>query len=410
MDKDAEEQLRLIREGTVELFTDEDLREKLEEAVENDEPLRVKLGVDPTATDLHLGHYVVFRKLAQFQELGHRVVFIIGDFTARIGDPSDKDDTRPTLSKEEVEANAETFLDQVRQALNMDRVDVRYNSDWLEPLGFEDVLNLTSRLTVSRFMEHEKFRERFEGSRSIRLHEFLYPVMQAYDSVAIEADVEIGGTDQTFNLLVARDMMKKEGLDPQVALTVPLLVGLDGSRKMSKSLGNHIGIKEEPYEMFSKIMSIPDQLMEDYFTFLTDVREEQYRKLVESEDNPMEVKKKLAGKVVEDVFDSTEVARDAHDRWVTVFSERETPDDLREVNVRELVEDGNGEVPLLDLVRYCEFLDSNNQRRRMINQGAVRVNDEKIQNPKESVKVEEGDVLRVGKKRRMVRLTFGEGE
>ncbi len=408
MDKDAQQQFEKLRKGTVEIFTQDNLIEKLSRSVEEGEPLRVKLGVDPTATDLHLGHYVVFRKLAEFQELGHRVVLIIGDFTARIGDPSDKDETRPTLSKEEVEENAEEFLEQVGQALDMDRVEVRYNSDWLEPLGFGDVLNLTSRLTVSRFMEHEKFRERFEGNRSIRLHEFLYPVMQAYDSVAIEADVELGGTDQTFNLLVARDMMKKEGLEPQVALTVPLLVGLDGSRKMSKSLGNHIGIKEDPYEMFSKIMSIPDALMEDYFTYLTDVREDQYRKLMESEDNPMDVKKKLAGKVVEDVFDSTDIAREAHDRWVTVFSERQTPDDLREVNVEELVERENGSIPLLDLIRYCDFVDSNNQGRRLIDQGAVRINDEKIQNPKEPIDVEEGDVLRVGKKRRMVRLTLGE--
>ncbi len=408
MTMDAERQLEKIREGTVELFTEEDLEEKLADSIENDRPLRIKLGVDPTATDLHLGHYVVFRKLAQFQDLGHKVVLIIGDFTARIGDPSDKDKTRPTLSAEEVNENAEEFLDQVGQALDLDRVEVRYNSNWLEPLGLGDVLKLTSRLTVARFMEHEKFRERFEGNRSISLHEFLYPVMQAYDSVAVDADVEIGGTDQTFNLLVARDMMKQEGHDPQVALTVPLLVGLDGSRKMSKSLGNHIGIREEPYELFSKIMSIPDELMEDYFTYLTDVREDQYRKLVEHEDNPMEVKKKLAGKVVEDVYDSTEKARDAHDRWVTVFSERETPDDLREVNVSGLLEEKNGAVPLLELIRYCDFVDSNNQGRRLIDQGAVRINDEKRKSPKEPVEIEEGDILRVGKKRRMVRLTLGE--
>jgi tyrosyl-tRNA synthetase len=406
--KDVNEQLEQLQSGTVDVFTEEDLKEKLEESVSEDRPLRIKLGVDPTATDLHLGHYVVFRKLAQFQELGHKVVLIIGDFTARIGDPSDKDDTRPTLSAEEVEENARDYLDQVEHVLDMDKVEVRYNSDWLEPLGLGDVLNLTSHLTVARFMEHEKFRKRFESSRSISLHEFMYPIMQAYDSVAIEADVELGGTDQTFNLLVARDMMKQEGQDPQVAITTPLLVGLDGTRKMSKSLDNHIGIREEPFEMYSQLMSIPDDLMEQYFEFLTEVDEEDYRKLMEFEDNPMEVKKKLAGKVVEDVHGSTDVAQEARQKWMKVFSDRETPDDLRDVNVREFLQEENGEGRLMDLVRFCGFGDSNNEVRRLINQGAVRINDEKMTDPVASVDIEEGDVLRVGKKRRMVRLTLGD--
>ncbi len=404
--QDAHQQYEQLTRDIVDVFTEEDLKDKLTDSVSGDRPLRIKLGVDPTATDLHLGHYVVFRKLAQFQELGHRVILIIGDFTARIGDPSDKEDTRPTLSAEEVEENARDYLDQVEHVLDMDRVEVRYNSDWLEPLGLGDVLELTSHLTVARFMEHEKFRKRFESNRSISLHEFMYPIMQAYDSVAVEADIELGGTDQTFNLLVARDMMKQEGLTPQVAMTVPLLVGLDGTRKMSKSLGNDIGIQEEPFEMYSQLMSIPDDLMEQYFQFLTDVREEDYRKLMEYEDNPMEVKKKLAGKVVEDVHNSTEVAYEAREKWIKVFSERETPDDLRDVNVSELIENENGDATLLDLVRYCGFGESNNEVRRLINQGAVRINDEKRKNPGERVEVEEGDVLRVGKKRRMVRLTL----
>ncbi len=410
MKKEIDRQIQRIRHGTEELFVEEDLREKLKESLEEDEPLRVKLGVDPTATDLHLGHSVVLQKLATFQELGHQVILIIGDFTARIGDPSDKDETRPTLTAEEVEENFQDYIDQIDHILDLDELEVRYNSDWLEPLGLEQLIELASDITVARFMEHDRFRKRFESNRSIRLHEFLYPVMQAYDSIAIEADVELGGTDQTFNLLVARDMMKREGLDPQVALTVPLLIGLDGERKMSKSLDNHIGIQEEPYELFSKIMSISDDMMENYFRYLTDVPDQELREYRLAGKNPMDLKKYLGRQVVENVHGDPELGKQAEERWTKVFSDQETPEDLDVVDVRELVEEENGDVTLLKLLRYCDFVDSNNQGRRLIDQGAVRLNDEKQTKPKEHVEIEEGDVLRVGKKRRMVELTLGELE
>lgn len=405
MNDDKQTHLKRIREGTEDIFTEEDLEERLNDSLREEEPLRVKLGIDPTATDLHLGHTVVFRKLRDFQELGHTVVLIIGDFTARIGDPSDKDSTRPKLSAEEVRENAKDYLEQVNKILDVDRAEVHYNSDWLESMSLANILDLASELTVARFLEHDRFRKRFESNRSIHLHEFLYPIMQAYDSVAVDADVEIGGTDQTFNLLVARDMMKRREERPEIAITVPLLIGLDGSRKMSKSLGNHIGLRDEPYEMFSRIMSLPDELLDTYYRHLTELEEWEIHELIRSKTHPMELKKDLAEMIVADIHDDPEAARDARERWVTVFSEQEIPGDLDLVNVTELVRK-NSPPTLLELVRFCDYTESNNEARRLINQGAVRINDEKRDNPGEEIQISEGDILRVGKKRRMVELTL----
>lgn len=401
--ENVESQLQRIQSGIEDCYTEEDLETKLEDSLEKDEPLTVKLGVDPTATELHIGHAVGLKKLSDFQRLGHRVVLVIGDFTARIGDPSDQDSTRPTLTRQEVEENFQTYLDQVRSILDTDELEVRYNSEWLEEIGLDRWLELSSELTVARFLEHETYRERYESGASIRLHEFQYALLQAYDSIAIEADVELGGTDQTFNFLVTRDLMKREGMEPQVAITTPLLEGLDEQNKMSKSLDNHIAIQEEPYEMFSKLMSVSDPMMINYAECLTDVTESEIKERISSGTHPMEVKKNLAERIVSDLHGEEDVAREAKDRWETVFSEQEVPDDLPQIDVGEL-QDEDGTVRLMKLVRFCDFADSNNQARRLVEQGAVRINDEKHTDPFEDVKIERGDVFRVGKKRKMVEL------
>lgn len=363
----ADEQLHVIKSGTADLVPETDFARKLASG----HPLRIKLGVDPTAPDLHLGHAVPLRKLRQFQDLGHVVVLIIGDFTALIGDPSGRNSTRPPLTEAQIDEHATTYIEQAFKVLDPERTELRRNSEWLATLGFAELLRLTSKFTIARILEREDFSKRYREGVGISLHEFLYPVAQAYDSVVIEADVEIGGTDQLFNLLAGRDLMEKSGLDPQVCLTLPLLEGTDGVQKMSKSYGNYVGLTDAPAEMFGKVMSIPDALISKYYRLCTalpvDEVDEIDRALTDGSAHPNEVKRRLAREIV-DLYhagDAGEVAEAAFDR---VFKQHQAPEEIAAVEV-EL----GDEVYLPGLLLALGLVASASEGRRTIDGGGVRI-------------------------------------
>jgi tyrosyl-tRNA synthetase len=375
-------------------------REELLEKLKLDRPLRIKYGADPTAPDLHLGHSVPMMRLRRFQEAGHQVVFIIGDFTARIGDPSGRTKTRPMLSREEIEHNAETFAEQAGKILDIEACEIRYNSEWLEDLGSDGLIRLSSHYTVARMLERDDFKTRFEAETPISVREFLYPLVQAYDSVAVEADVEVGGTDQLFNFLVGRDIMRAYGMAPQVAATWTLLVGTDGTEKMSKSLGNYVGVTEPPEEMFGKLMSIPDDVIPHYWALLTDDGFEGAERIDEAmlteKRHPMDVKKELARRIIARYYDE-EAAGAAQAEFEQVFSRGEKPSEMPDLPV-EACDIEDGRVWIVKLVRGCGGASSNSEARRLIEQGAVRLNDEKIEDQTANVEVSEGDILQVGKR------------
>ena len=391
----ADEQLRVIRNGIADLVPADDMRRKLAAGT----PLRIKLGVDPTAPDLHLGHAVPLRKLRQFQDLGHTVVLIIGDFTALIGDPSGRNTTRPPLSMAQIDDNAQTYVDQAFKILDPAKTELRRNSDWLAKLGFEDLLRLTSQFTVARILERDDFSKRYAARQSISLHELLYPMAQAYDSVAVQADVEIGGTDQLFNLLAGRELMEKRGMDPQVALTLPLLEGTDGVQKMSKSYGNYIGLTGSPSDMFGKVMSIPDELMIKYFRLCTalsvDEVEALEADLAAGRVHPNATKRRLARAIVE-LYNGPELALLAEQAFDKVFKSHEAPDDVADVEV-----DLSDDVYLPGLLSQLGMVSSAGEGRRMIDQGGVRLDGEPLEvglynYARAQV---EGRVLQVGKRR-----------
>jgi tyrosyl-tRNA synthetase len=332
----VEEQLDLLQKGTAEIIRVADLRERLEDARKTSRPLRVKAGFDPTAPDLHLGHTVLMRKLRHFQQLGHQVIFLVGDFTSLIGDPTGRNITRKPLTREQIDENAKTYQEQVFKILDKERTEVRFNSEWLEKLGYEGVVRLTSHFTVSQMLERDEFHKRYQAEQPIGLHEFLYPVMQGYDSVALECDVELGGTDQRFNLLCGRELQRQYGQKPQIVLMTPILEGLDGVQKMSKSLGNAIGINEAPSEMYGKLMSISDELMWKYWTYLTDLKQSEVDSLqaevVSGELHPMEAKKRLARTIVAD-FHSPDDASKADENWAQMFQQKGISEDLEEVSI-----------------------------------------------------------------------------
>jgi tyrosyl-tRNA synthetase len=371
------EQMELLTRGAVDLVDEAQLRAKLERSARTGEPLTVKTGFDPSTPDLHLGHTVLLRKMRHFQQLGHRVVFLIGDFTALIGDPTGKKTTRPQLSPEEVEANARTYQRQVWKVLDERETVVDHNSRWLLALGSVGLVRLAGRYTLARMMEREDFRTRFEQNRPIHLHELLYPLAQGYDSVALKADVELGGHDQIFNLLVGRDLMKEEGLEPQVALTVPLLVGTDGSEKMSKSLGNSIAVEDPPHEIYGKAMSIPDSLMWDWLLLLTDLPRqeiERRRATVAAGDlHPKKVKQDLALRLVAD-YHGEEAARQAEAEFAKVFSDGGLPDEMPEHELE-------GSRTLLKLLSETSLAPSNAEARRLIDQGAVAIDGARAADP-----------------------------
>jgi tyrosyl-tRNA synthetase len=382
-----------IKRKTVEIINEDELKERLKSG----KKLRVKLGADPTAPDLHLGHYVVLRKLRDFQELGHQVVFIIGDFTGLVGDPSGRSKTRPPLSKEQIQENAKTYFEQVFKVLDKDKTEVRFNSEWLSKITFEDWFRLCANFTLARILERDDFQKRFSQDIPIFFHELFYPIMQAYDSYAIDADVELGGTDQKFNLIMGRHLLEAKGKQPQIAIIMPILRGLDGVQKMSKSLGNYVGITEDPKTMFGKIMSIPDELIAEYYYLILDVDDEKAKEIEESikegKVNPRDLKLELAKGIVE-IFHGGDEAQKAYDNFIKVFSKRELPEEVEELHIENFLTDGV--VDIVNLLVSLNILPSKSEVKRLIEQGGLKINEERVTNFK--VKVSNGDILRVGKK------------
>lgn len=408
MVRDVEKQLEVIKRGTVEIIPEDELGQKIKRAITTGKPLRIKLGLDPTAPDIHLGHTVVLQKMRQFQQLGHEVIIILGDFTARIGDPTGRSETRPQLSEEEIQANARTYEHQIYKILNPERTKLVFNSQWLAPLNFAQVIQLAAKYTVARMLERDDFSRRFHEGLPISIHEFFYPLMQGYDSVALGADVEVGGTDQKFNLLMGRTLQKEYGQEPQVALTMPILEGLDGVQKMSKSLGNYIGIDEPPGEMYGKTMSIPDGLMLRYFELVTPVSLEELREisagLTEGRLHPRDVKMRLAREIVA-FYHGEQAAREAEREFIRVFRQHELPEEMAEFTVTSQML-ANGSIWLPKLMLLAGLAPSTSEGRRLIQQGAVKVDGLKINDPAYNLVPADGMVIRSGK-RRFVRLKVG---
>jgi tyrosyl-tRNA synthetase len=396
--KPVQEQLDLLKKGAAEIIREEELKAKLLQAAQSGKPLRVYLGVDPTAPDIHLGHTVVLRKLKQFQEMGHTAIFLIGDFSARIGDPTGQSETRPPLTRQQVEANSETYLKQVYKILDKKKTEVRFNSEWLEKMSGEDIIRLCSHYRLARMLEREDFRSRLQNNQPISVHELLYPLLTAYDAVALKSDVELGATEQKFNLLVHRDIQREYGLVSQVIMTMPILVGLDGERKMSKSLGNYIGITETPSEMFGKLMSISDGLMWPYYDLLTDFPSPAVVRLREEVQmgvlHPMDAKMQLAHAVVAG-FHGEDAAKKAAEAFRLVFRDRQAPTEIPEMRL------GWGTRPLFAVLTETGMAASRSEAERLIKQGAVEIDGKIEKDVKRMVVLNPGGMaaLRVGKKR-----------
>ena len=387
-----------IRRGTAEIIREDELARKIERAIATQKPLTVKLGCDPSRPDLHLGHSVVLRKLRQFQDLGHHAVLIVGDFTGMIGDPSGRSKTRPPLTLEETRLNGQSYFEQATKILSTKKIQMLYNSEWLAKMSFADVIVLGSRYTVARMLERDDFERRYKAGEPISVHEFLYPLAQAMDSVAIQADVELGGTDQKFNLLVGRDIQREQGMEPQVTITMPILPGTDGVEKMSKSLDNYIGISEPPSQMYGKTLSIPDTMIQDYFVLATDVPAadlaEVKKELADKTVNPRDLKRRLARELVR-MYHSAESARAAEAEFDRVFVKKDMPDILPEVALT-LAE---GSIGIVRLLTEAGFAASNSDARRLITQGGVSVDGQRIIDPHAEISLEKSVVLKVGKLR-----------
>ncbi|MBI3454476.1 MAG: tyrosine--tRNA ligase [Candidatus Rokubacteria bacterium] len=400
----ADEQLALIRRGTAAIVTEEELRGKLERSVRARTPLVVKVGFDPTAPDLHLGHTVVIQKMRQLQDLGHMIYFVIGDFTGMIGDPTGKSETRRPLSREEIEANAQTYRDQVFKILDPERARVVFNSAWLAPLRAEDVIRMAAHVTVARLLSREDFAQRYEAERPIHLHEFLYPLFQAQDSVALRADVEMGGTDQTFNLLVGRDLQRAVGQEPQIMITMPLLVGTDGAQKMSKSLGNYVGITEPPAEMFGKLMSISDEVMLAYYPLVTPLSPAELDTIVagvrRGRLHPMEAKKRLA-RIVVAQFHGEAAARRAEEAFARQFQAREVPAEVSRIRYPR---PPGGEARVDRLVAASGVAGSLSEARRLIQQGGIWLDEQRVEDPYRALTVAVGQQILIRRGRREFRL------
>lgn len=398
-----EEQFHIIQSGAAQIVPEKALMDKLKRG----KPLNIKLGVDPTAPDIHLGHAVPLRKLRQFQDLGHQVTLIIGDGTALIGDPSGRNSTRPQLTREQIKENAQTYVDQAFKVLDPEKTTLRYNSEWILSLGMEDLLKIASNFTVARILERDDFHNRYTSELPISLHEFLYPIMQAYDSVVIKADVELGGTDQLFNLLAGRELMEKMGMEPQVCLTLPLLEGTDGVKKMSKSYGNYIGLTDAPNDMFGKVMSIPDELMVKYYRLASTVPVDQIdaieKGLTAEEIHPNRCKRDLAQNIVAAYYDE-ETAKEAEAAFDRQFKQHEVPEDIPEF-AADLTPNEEGMVYLAKLIADSGLTKSTGDARRMIDQGGVKINGEAVAAKAYNVAPEtlSGAVIQVGK-RKFVRL------
>jgi tyrosyl-tRNA synthetase len=398
MEKDFNKQFEIISRGAVDLLPEEEFKERLKSSIKKNHPLRVKMGFDPTAPDIHLGHTVGIRKLRQFQELGHQVVLIVGDYTAMVGDPSGRSATRPRLNHAEVLANAKTYQKQFFKILDRSRTEVHFNSEWFEKMDFNDVMELAARFTVARILERDDFENRFKSGNPISIHELMYPLMQAYDSVAIKADVEIGATEQKFNLLTGREIQQDYGLEPQLVLTIPVLVGVDGHNRMSKSLSNYIGIDEPPEEMFGKTMSIPDSLVYSYFELVTDVSADRLaevkEKLKDGITNPMQIKKEL-GEVIVEMYHSRQAAVKAREEFERVFSKRQAPEEVPEFDCSRY----DGDVWIVKLLTDSRMASTSGEARRLIRGGGVSIDGKKVADEKVELKLKNGMLLRVGKRR-----------
>jgi tyrosyl-tRNA synthetase len=392
------EQLAHIKRGISELIPEAALVEKLERSIKTGKPLIVKLGCDPSRPDLHIGHAVVLRKLRQFQDLGHQALLIIGDFTGMIGDPSGRSKTRPALTEDDIRRNGATYVEQAGKVLDADKLEIRHNSEWLGPMTFANVVRLTSKYTVARMLERDDFENRYKSGIPISIHEFLYPLAQAQDSVAIKSDVELGGTDQKFNLLVGRDLQQMDGQEPQVCLTMPILEGTDGVEKMSKSYDNYIGVDESAEQMYGKTLSIPDALIYRYFELATDTDLDslsEKRELAESD--PRNAKHDLAHTIVR-MYHGQEAADGAREHFERTVVRKEVPDEMPEFSTAEL---GDGTIGLLDLMRKTNLAASNGEARRLIQQNAVSIDGEKVDDPNQEIDLSEETpfVLKVGKRR-----------
>lgn len=398
---DWEKQLEVIKRGVVEIVPETELIEKLKKSLQENRPLKVKLGLDPTAPDIHLGHTVVLQKLRQFQEMGHQVIIILGDFTARIGDPTGKSETRKQLTEEQVLANAQTYREQIFKILDPNKTQMRFNSEWLAPLNFAQIIELASKYTVARMLERDDFAKRYREGIAISVHEFFYPLMQGYDSVALEADIELGGTDQKFNLLMGRTLQKEWGQEPQIAITMPILEGLDGVNKMSKSLGNYIGITDSPREMYGKTMSIADNLMVRYFELVTPVSLADVRAiekgLADGSLHPRDVKMRLARELVAAYY-GPEAALAAEEEFKNIFQKGELPDEIPDAKI-PAGELENGEIAPAKLLQLAGLVTSTSEARRLITQGAVKLNEEKVADVNAKVAVSTGMIIRAGKRK-----------
>ncbi len=377
--------------GTEHIYSREELARKLKSG----RPLRIKLGMDPTSPDIHLGHTVVLRKMRQFQDLGHKAILIIGDYTARIGDPTGRDVTRPVLSEQAIADNAQTYLQQAGKVLdtNPEKLEVQHNAQWLAKLSFADVLKLTGQVTVGQMLHRENFKKRMAQDTEIMISEFMYPLMQAYDSVVIKADVELGGTDQTFNNLMGRQLQERDGQEKQVVMVMPILVGLDGHEKMSKSKGNYIALTDDANEMFGKVMSIPDALMENYFTLLTSLPADRIKSLLNGQVTHPREAKDVLGRVIVEAFYDADAATAASEEFRRRFSEHQLPTDLKTCPV------DRSPVGLLDMIRQVGFASSNSEARRLVTQGAVTFDGQKLVEPTVKVEIAGEPILKVGKRK-----------
>ncbi len=394
---DPEKQFEIIKKGTVEIIPEDEFINKLRQSKLSNNPLKIKLGCDPSAPDLHLGHSVVLRKLRDFQDLGHSVILVIGDFTAMIGDPSERKKTRPTLTFKETRSNAETYVHQAEKVLDTSKLEIRYNSEWLGKMNFSDVIKLAGKYTIARMLERDDFENRYKAQQPIYIHEFLYPLAQAFDSVALDADVELGGTDQKFNLLVGREIQLAYGQTPQVIATMPLLEGLDGVMKMSKSLGNYVAFEDTPEDMFGKLMSIPDSLLSKYFRLVIELPvaeiKEIERVLADSSVNPMEIKKRLGWEIVNSYYDSAR-ADEAKEHFEKIFSRKELPEKIPVIKLQK-----GKSILLVDVMHKGGLVNSKSEARRLISQNAVKIDNKVITNINHEITPESEVVMKVGKRR-----------
>jgi tyrosyl-tRNA synthetase len=395
MAENIKQQLEQLKRGTVEIFNEDELAERLAEAAREKRQLRVKLGMDPTAPDIHLGHTVVMRKMRQFQDMGHKAILIIGDYTARIGDPTGQNTTRPLLSSEQIEKNAKTYLEQAGKVLDTskDKFEVRPNSEWFGKMALMELIQIAAKKTITQMLQRDSFKLRLQNNIDVYTHEFLYPLMQGYDSVVVKSDVELGGTDQTFNNLVGRDIQKAYGQKPQIVITMPILVGLDGKEKMSKSKGNYIGVTDEPKDMFGKIMSISDDMMENYFTLLTDIPAEKIKELVDSQKTHPKQAKVFLGKTIIQQFYDKAAAESAAAEFERVFAQKQLPEDMPEIKISK------EPITAAKLLLSCKLVATGGEAKRLIAGGGLTIDGEKITDPNKSITPANGKIIRAGKLR-----------